>query len=105
MFLEEVLLCARNPISPLLRRAVGWISVEFQFMGSGLVCCPWPEVDVRRSWEWREVLDLAVLLGGLLNVEMEGEECMWPPWDCPVSCEGGGAGQRGVNEGIVNHIA
>ena len=36
---------------------------------------------------------------------VEGKECVWSPWDCPVCCEGSGACQRAVDEGIVNHIA
>ena len=50
-------------------------------------------------------MDLPVLFGGFFNVEVVVEKCMWPPWDCPVSREGCGAGQLTMDEGIVNHIA
>ena len=46
-----------------------------------------------------------MLFGGCFNVEIEREEGVWPPWNCPVSCESSGASKSVVHEGVVNNVA
>ena len=89
MLLEQVLLGARQPVSPLLGLAIGWNAVELNLKGLRLIGGPRPEVDVwcrRQGWK---VLHLA-LLGGCFNVQLECKECVRPPGDSPVCGESRG---------------
>ena len=87
VLLKEVLLSAGQPVCPLLGRVIGWITIEVKLIGCGLVCGPRPEVNVRCGREWREVLELPIFFGGLFNVEVVREECMWPQGYGPLRGE------------------
>ena len=104
VLLQNVLLCFGDPVCPLLCCFIGWIVVQTKFVSLALVRCPWSKVDVRDFGQSWEMLDLAVLTSGCLNVKGQGEQCMWSPRDGPVSGQSSGAGQLIMQQPIIQDI-